>query len=57
MKIDHEICGLCGTCVAVCPVDAIRVTEFRVYIDLNTCIECGKCETICPFKAISGGQS
>ncbi len=57
MKIDQELCGLCGTCVAVCPVDAIRVTEFRVILDQEVCIQCGKCETICPFQAISGGRS
>jgi len=28
IKIDVEICSLCGTCVLVCPVSAIRLCVF-----------------------------
>jgi len=56
MKIDQALCDICGTCVAVCPVDAISVTEFLVIINQEKCIQCGNCEQVCPAKAISGGN-
>lgn len=56
MKINHELCDICGTCVSVCPVDAITVNEFSVKIDQTKCIECGKCKLVCPALAISGGK-
>ena len=56
MIINTELCDICGTCVSVCPVDAINVEEFRVWIDAEKCIECGKCKQVCPARAISGGK-
>lgn len=53
MKINRNLCDICGTCVAVCPVDAIIVGEFKVTIDDEKCIHCGNCITVCPIKAIS----
>jgi ferredoxin len=52
MEIDEKLCDICGACVAVCPVDAISVSEFRVSIDPATCIHCGNCRIVCPAKAI-----
>jgi len=54
MKINRELCDICGSCVAVCPVDAISVSEFCVTINQDKCIECGNCQQVCPAKAISG---
>jgi ferredoxin len=54
MKINQALCDICGTCVSVCPVDAISVSEFKVSINQETCIECGRCRQICPARAISG---
>ena len=36
IMINNEICDYCGTCVAVCPVDAIELKEFtiRVYNEI-----------------------
>jgi 4Fe-4S ferredoxin len=53
MKIDKYLCDVCGTCVSVCPVDAIVVEEFGVKIDDTKCIKCMNCVTVCPIKAIS----
>ena len=53
LKINGERCDICGTCVAVCPVDAISVSEFKVNIDNDKCIMCMNCVTVCPVKAIS----
>ena len=52
MKVIHELCDICGTCVAVCPVDAIIVTEFKVEIDNDICTICLNCLKVCPAKAI-----
>lgn len=52
MQINKDICDVCGTCVSVCPTDAIIVKEFEVNIDNKKCINCGKCMIICPVSAI-----
>jgi len=53
MKINHELCDVCGTCVSVCPIDAIVVQEFIVNIDNEKCINCLNCLKVCPIKAIA----
>ena len=52
MFVRKDLCDLCGSCVAVCPVDAISIEEFFVLIDMNICIECENCLIVCPAKAI-----
>ncbi|MBN2460228.1 MAG: 4Fe-4S binding protein [Candidatus Cloacimonetes bacterium] len=52
MRIRKDLCDICGTCVAVCPVDAITVSEFDVHLDENKCILCRNCVIACPVKAI-----
>lgn len=47
-------CVACGTCLPVCPVEAI--SEGDIYnIDPDTCIECGSCAEVCPNEAIIPG--
>lgn len=41
------------SCVQVCPVDCIHVTEHMLVIDPVVCIDCGACESECPVAAIS----
>ncbi len=42
-----------GSCISVCPVEAISYDEFnRVVIDKNICIGCKKCLQICPIGVI-----
>ncbi|MGD9143128.1 MAG: 4Fe-4S binding protein [Dehalococcoidia bacterium] len=53
--IDAEKCNGCGTCVARCQVNAVKVngkTGIAV-IDLDRCIGCGNCVITCPSEAIS----
>jgi MinD superfamily P-loop ATPase len=52
MRINFENCDICGTCVSVCPVDAIDVGEYRVIINQDKCTACGLCFIICPAQAI-----
>ena len=50
-------CSLCGFCVQVCPVRALRISEnaetTSLYLLSNLCIQCRKCENICGQKALS----
>lgn len=42
-----------GTCIRVCPVDAISLTpEGLIAVDEGICIGCGKCTSECPKKVI-----
>ena len=51
--IDKEKCIGCGTCVDVCPVNAISLNdEGKAQIDQEKCIKCGTCEAVCPVMAI-----
>jgi len=42
-----------GSCVKVCPVDAITIGNNKIaFIDKELCISCGKCVEICPNNVI-----
>jgi ferredoxin len=42
-------CDFCGTCVAVCPADAIELRESSIRIDSRRCTLCGFCADVCPL--------
>lgn len=51
--IDKNKCISCGTCVAICPVEAISfASDGKAQIDTNKCIKCGACQASCPVEAI-----
>ncbi|MCD6233881.1 MAG: 4Fe-4S binding protein [Candidatus Marinimicrobia bacterium] len=50
--IDHDLCDLCGTCVGVCPVDCISMSDTTLNIDDDTCIQCNFCIQVCPMEAL-----
>jgi electron transfer flavoprotein alpha subunit len=50
LKIDHEVCNLCGLCVKSCPFGALAVADGKVEVN-EQCTLCGACATACP----SGG--
>lgn len=45
-------CISCGTCVAVCPEQAITLTAHGIVTDSTLCTLCGRCAEACPTKAI-----
>ena len=51
-KVDIEKCTGCGSCVAICPVQAIKIENGKANID-SGCVECGVCLNECSFNAIS----
>lgn len=54
--IDDNLCRACGTCVRVCPSNAIELypeeNMFILKIYHEKCIRCGECISKCPFSAI-----
>lgn len=53
-KVCQDGCLGRGTCVRVCPFDAIVINEKGIaVIDPEKCTGCGKCVGVCPRKIIS----
>ncbi len=51
---DEEKCVHCGTCVSVCPTEALHFdSEMRVVIDETKCVHCRSCIAACPTQALS----
>ncbi len=51
MKYKEDNCGYCGTCVAVCPNEILKLMENKINIS-EGCDNCGKCSIVCPLGAI-----
>jgi Fe-S-cluster-containing hydrogenase component 2 len=49
--ITKNKCTGCGTCLDVCPTEAIKMQNGRAVITLE-CIDCGACPRVCPEGAI-----
>jgi ferredoxin len=52
-KINVETCTGCGTCVDICPVEAITIEKDKAVIDADSCVDCGTCVDECPVEAIT----
>ena len=52
VKVNHEKCSLCGTCVSHCPAGAMKVVDGRVRIDHRKCLRCYVCQELCPEGAV-----
>ena len=50
--IDADRCDGCGECVAVCPVDGVRIEEALAVVDQESCNGCEVCMDACPAAAI-----
>jgi ferredoxin len=51
--VDKEKCTGCGSCIEICPPQALSFQKETVYIDDDLCEECGFCVAECPVEAIS----
>ena len=51
--VNQQVCDLCGTCIGVCPVDAIIIERLKISIDSDSCINCFACKYVCPVDALS----
>ncbi|MDQ6602138.1 MAG: NADH-quinone oxidoreductase subunit NuoB [Chloroflexota bacterium] len=57
-EIDPHACQCAGDCVAVCPSQAITLTQIapgteRWQLDLARCVFCGLCAEVCPHDALT----
>lgn len=50
--VDPEKCDACGTCVDICPVEAVTLND-HAKVDPEECIDCGSCVDECPEEAIT----
>jgi len=57
LMIDLDRCDLCGTCVGVCPVDCMELSELVLTVNQNICTSCNKCVIICPMAALTLDES
>ncbi len=48
---DRQLCDFCGTCVGVCPQDAIELAEADFNIT-ESCTFCKNCVHVCPVRAL-----
>jgi formate hydrogenlyase subunit 6/NADH:ubiquinone oxidoreductase subunit I len=51
-ETDTDKCTGCGSCVDICPVNAIRMEDDLPVIDMEWCIGCGVCGLPCPVSAV-----
>ena len=53
-EIDEEACSGCGTCVSICPFEAMSKDEEGIaQVDEALCKGCGLCAASCPERAIT----
>jgi heterodisulfide reductase subunit A len=52
--VNEEVCTGCGTCLTVCPYDAISRDEARglAMVSEALCTGCGTCAATCPSAAV-----
>lgn len=54
--VDEGKCTACGTCVAICPVEVIRLEKHAgkrsAVIDEQRCLDCTLCVSRCPENAV-----
>jgi coenzyme F420-reducing hydrogenase delta subunit/NAD-dependent dihydropyrimidine dehydrogenase PreA subunit len=58
VKIDEDLCSVCGICISLCKYDALSIkekdkTDLKVEVDKIECRGCGLCMAACPSGAIS----
>ena len=51
---DEEICTHCGSCIAVCPTEALYIKrpEMEIIFNKDKCSVCELCILTCPTKAM-----
>ena len=51
---DEQICTHCGSCIAVCPTDALYIKrpEMEIIFDKDKCSVCELCILTCPTRAM-----
>jgi len=47
-----DVCDHCGTCVSVCPRDAIALDGRVIRLLPDRCDRCKRCLIVCPVRAV-----
>lgn len=50
--VDQSKCTGCGSCVSVCPVEALSIVNGKAEV-AESCVDCCACISECPVEAIS----
>lgn len=51
--IDQKLCVACGTCLKICPKNAITIAKgCYAHADPEICVGCGQCAKACPASII-----
>lgn len=48
----QDLCDHCGTCLSVCPRDAIVLYEREICLVQERCDGCQRCLIVCPVRAV-----
>jgi Fe-S-cluster-containing hydrogenase component 2 len=51
-RINNELCTGCGSCLEVCPPEALTMRDDKAFLEEEFCEECGFCAPQCPVSAI-----
>lgn len=51
--VDPDLCDACETCIDICQMDAITMTNGTSEIIKQRCIGCGNCVAKCPSEALT----
>jgi NAD-dependent dihydropyrimidine dehydrogenase PreA subunit/DNA-binding Lrp family transcriptional regulator len=52
-EVNLETCQGCGTCSERCQMEAVRLDDGKVVLDVDRCIGCGLCVNTCPTNSLS----
>jgi ferredoxin len=52
-EVTMERCDRCGTCIAVCPTNALMLLTETLVVNAGKCTGCGICVAVCPFGALT----
>jgi len=52
-QVDKDLCVGCGSCVEICPFDALSLDEGIAAVDDAACMGCGVCVGQCPEGALT----
>jgi len=58
VKIDEDLCSVCGICISLCKYEALSIDEkdkdnLKIVVDKIECRGCGLCMSACPSGAIT----
>ncbi|MFO7929625.1 MAG: 4Fe-4S binding protein [Candidatus Humimicrobiaceae bacterium] len=50
--IERRFCTGCRLCKKECPQGAIKIINYKAYVDYSKCNGCNRCIYVCPSAAI-----